>query len=570
MSFFGGNTSLGATSTPAKPGGMFGSAFGTTTGAAAPAFGGGMSTSTFGAAPSAFGAAPTSAPASTLGGGFGGFGAQAPTSQPSLFGTPAIGSAPPAFSGFGQLSTSSNAPASGFSGFGATATTAPAFGGFGTSQSTPFGGGAFGSTFGKPAAPTVTPGFGGFGGTNFMMGQPQQQPVPISSDEAFAQSILNVSIFGDERDNIVAKWNYLQAMWGTGKLFYSQSAAPVDITQENYLCRFKAIGYSRMPGKDNKLGLVALNFDRDLATVKTQQQQIIQTLHSLMGSKPNLLVHIDVLKELENKKCQMVIYVEEKVQLSHGPNDSKRILATELASYLGQAQVKPQLSNLGMTEALALTLPDEDQLKEYLENPPRSVDPRMWRQANLDNPDASQFIPVPMIGFSDLKWRVKCQEQETFTHALYLKKVEGELQELRRRHASATARIMEHKRKLAEMSHRILRIVVKQECTRKVGSTLTPEEEALRTKLQNMQAVVSAPTQFKGRLSELLSQIRMQRSQFANNGLPEYALEKNAEDEMRTIMTMQQRAMEVLKETVNKDLEALDIIIKGLPELQQT
>ncbi|XP_023162176.1 probable nucleoporin Nup54 [Drosophila hydei] len=569
MSFFGGNTSLGATSTPAKPGGMFGSSFGATTGAAAPAFGSNMSTSAFGAAPTAFGA-PTSAPTGTLGGGFGGFGAAAPTNQPSLFATPAISAAPPAFSGFGQLPTSSNAPASGFAGFGATTTTAPAFGGFGASQPSAFGGSTFGSAFGKPAAPTVTPGFGGFGGTNFMLGQPQQQPVPISSDEAFAQSILNVSIFGDERDNIVAKWNYLQAMWGTGKLFYSQSAAPVDITQENYLCRFKAIGYSRMPGKDNKLGLVALNFDRDLATIKAQQQQIVQTLHSLMGSKPNLMVHIDVLKELENKKCQMVIYVEEKVQMTHGPNDSKRILATELASYLGQAAVKAQLTNLGLIEALALTLPDDDQLKEYLENPPRSVDPRMWRQANLDNPDDSQFIPVPMIGFNDLKWRVKCQEQETETHALYMKKVEGELQELRRRHASATARIMEHKRKLAEMSHRILRIVVKQECTRKVGTTLTPEEEALRTKLQNMQAVVSAPTQFKGRLSELLSQIRMQRSQFASNGLPEYALEKSAEDEMRTIMTMQQHAMEVLKETVNKDLEALDIIIKGLPELQQT
>ncbi|EDW09386.1 probable nucleoporin Nup54 [Drosophila mojavensis] len=569
MSFFGGNTSLGATSTPAKPGGMFGSAFGATSGTAAPAFGSNISTSAFGSAPTAFGA-PTSAPAATLGSGFGGFGTTAPTNQSSLFSTPAS-SAPPAFSGFGQLPTSSNAPASGFSGFGATTTTTPAFGGFGTNQTSAFGGSTFGSSaFGKPAAPTVTPGFGGFGGTNFMLGQPQQQPVPISADEAFAQAILNVSIFGDERDNIVAKWNYLQAMWGTGKLFYSQSAAPVDITQENYLCRFKAIGYSRMPGKDNKLGLVALNFDRELATIKTQQQQIVQTLHSLMGSKPNLLVHIDVLKELENKKCQMVIYVEEKVQIPHGPHDSKRILATELAAYLNQATVKPQLTNLGLTEALALTLPDEDQLKEYLENPPRSVDPRMWRQANLDNPDASQFIPVPMIGFNDLKWRVKCQEQETETHALYMKKVEGELQELRRRHASATARIMEHKRKLAEMSHRILRIVVKQECTRKVGTTLTPEEEALRTKLQNMQAVVSAPTQFKGRLSELLSQIRMQRSQFSSTGLPEYALDKSAEDEMRTIMTMQQRAMEVLKETVNKDMEALDIIIKGLPELQQT
>jgi len=113
-------------------------------------------------------------------------------------------------------------------------------------------------------------------------------------------------------------------------------------------------------------------------------------------------------------------------------------------------------------------------------------------------------------------------------------------------------------------------IIVKQECTRKVGTSLTPEEEAMRTKLQNMQAVVSAPTQFKGRLSELLSQMRMQRNQFAVNGGAEYAIDKEAEDEMKTFLTMQQRAMEVLSETVNKDLKALDVIIKGLPELRQS
>jgi len=183
---------------------------------------------------------------------------------------------------------------------------------------------------------------------------------------------------------------------------------------------------------------------------------VVQTLHSLFGSKPNMMVHIDSIKELENKKCQMVIYVEEKLQ--HAPNESKRILATELSNYLNQPSLKPQLNNLGIGEALALVLPDEDQLKEYLENPPRGVDPRMWRQANSDNPDPSKFIPVPMVGFNDLKWRVKCQEQETDTHALYMKKVEGELTELRQRHATATAKILEHKRKLAELGHRILRV----------------------------------------------------------------------------------------------------------------
>ncbi|XP_053964226.1 probable nucleoporin Nup54 [Anastrepha ludens] len=567
MSFFGGNTSLGATSTPAKPGGLF-SSFGTGSTAAAPGFGTAATsaaapafgTSAFGA--TGFGAAATSAP-SLFGGtatatnttGFGGFGAATSTA--------------PAFGGFGTNAATSG---SGFGGFGATSTTstAPAFGGFGT-QTNAFGGfgtggSTFGSNFGKPAVTTVTPGFGGFSGaTNFMLGQQQQQVPQLSPDEAFAQSIFNVSIYGDERDTLIAKWNYLQAMWGTGKSFYSQNAMPVEITPQNYLCRFKAMGYSRLPGKDNKMGLVALNFNKLLADVKVQQQQIVTSLNSIFGNKPNLAINIESIKEHEEKKCQIVIYLEERSQMA--PNETKRILATEVSNYLNQPNVKAQLANLGIAEVLALVLPDEDQLKEYLENPPKGIDPRMWGQAKVDNPDKTKFIPVPMIGFYDLKWRTKCQETETETHALYLKKVEKDLAALRQRHSSATAKIMEHKRKLAELSHDILKIIVKQECTRKIGLALTPEEEALRTKLENMQALVSAPTQFKGRLSELLSQMRMQRNQYAFTGGSEYAIDKESEEEMKSFLAMQQKAMEVLTDTVTKDLKALQIIIEGMPEL---
>jgi nuclear pore complex protein Nup54 len=51
-----------------------------------------------------------------------------------------------------------------------------------------------------------------------------------------------------------------------------------------------------------------------------------------------------------------------------------------------------------------------------------------------------------------------------------------------------------------------------QESTRKADLALTPVEEVIKTKLENMHALVSAPTQFKGNLSELLSQMRMKRS----------------------------------------------------------
>lgn len=89
-------------------------------------------------------------------------------------------------------------------------------------------------------------GFGTFGQPNTLptLGQPlmqqpsyqqqhfQQQP-PLNPDDAFADSIYNVSIFGDERDIVIAKWNYLQAMWGNGKAFYAKNLPPVEITPQN-------------------------------------------------------------------------------------------------------------------------------------------------------------------------------------------------------------------------------------------------------------------------------------------------------------------------------------------------
>lgn len=314
-----------------------------------------------------------------------------------------------------------------------------------------------------------------------------------------------------------------QAMWGTGKAFYSPTATPVDIDAQNYLCRFKSMGYVRLPGKENKAGLVALKFNKTIGQVKDQQLQIVTNMGQILGSKPNLAVNVESVKALSDTKCQMTIYVEEK---SPTTNETKRILATELGNFLNQATPKQQLGSLGVEEVLSLVLPDEDQLKEYLKSPPKGIDPRMWKQAIEDNPDSTKFIPVPITGFPELKWRIKCQETETETHLCYLSQVEKDIGELKQRHSNTSAKIMDHRRKYAELSHRILKIIVKQESTRKMGVSLSPEEEIIKTKLENMHALVSAPTQFKGRLSELLSQMRMQRNQWGSAGSNEYTLDK--------------------------------------------
>lgn len=587
MSFNFGNPTaaggLGSTSTPAKP--AFGNfSFGGAT--ATPAFG---STATVtSSAPSLFGGQANT----TTNTGFGGFGAStAPVAAASTsafsFGTNTAATSTPAF-GFGGGTATATGGTGAFGGFGTTApaTSAPAFGGFGgfgttttssapslfgqtnTNTSTAFGG--FGTSFGttpfgqQPQQSTgLTFGQQPFG----QQQQQQQQPPAPTPEEAFAQSIFNVSIFGDERDTVIAKWNYLQAMLGTGKAFYSHTNAPVDITPSNYLCRFKTMGYTKLPGKENKAGLVGLTTNKTAGQLKDQQQQFITSLNQIFGNKPNIAINVDSIKSVGESKCQIIIYVEEKSPTS---NETKRILATEVANYLNQPNPKQQASTLGVESIVALVLPEEDQLKEYLENPPKGIDPRMWQQAKIDNPDPKRFIPVPMIGFQELKWRIKCQESETDLHVSYLAKVEKEIEQLKQRHTNTTAKIMEHRRKFAELSHRILKVIVKQESTRKMGLALSPEEEQIRSKLENMHALVSTPTQFKGKLSELLSQMRMQRNQWAHaGGINEYTLDKDSSEEMKSFLTMQQKAMAFLVETVNKDLKDLKIISDGMARLIQ-
>ena len=46
-------------------------------------------------------------------------------------------------------------------------------------------------------------------------------------------------IFGDERDTVIARWNQIQAFWGSGKGFFNQQGQAVQFNSDNPFCRFK-------------------------------------------------------------------------------------------------------------------------------------------------------------------------------------------------------------------------------------------------------------------------------------------------------------------------------------------
>lgn len=562
-----------------------------------------------------FGATPASKPAT----GFGTTSTGLPGAS-SLFGgfggTPASSSAGQGFAGFGAAATTNafgaattTTTSSAFGGFGSTApgfgagtsTLGTAFGagtatstlgtglgstGFGTGT-TGFGTGtgAFGTT-GTSAFGTGTTGFGtGTGSTGFnfaggtggsLLGgglaqqQQQQQAQAAASQQnagnsmqAMGAAMVSPLLFGDERDQVIAKWNQLQAFYGFGKGFYTQQGAAATFTPDNPFCRFKAVGYSCLPSNKNRDGIVAIVLTKKVEEVQTNQSQIVLILHKILGNKPNLTVCVEGVRPLPDNKCEITIYVQERANTGA----TKRLLSTEVFNFLNQPNVKTQLGNeLTVCEILPKTGLTGEQLKNYLENPPSGIDPLIWEQAKLDNPDPEKLIPVPMIGFSELQRRLKHQEQQTKLHTARMSVISQDITSLQQKQTDMLAKIEQYKRTLLKLGHDILKVMVRQEVHRKAGYAIQADEEQLRSMLEASQAQLNAPTQFKGRLNELMSQIRLQSQTGASRSDTAYTMDDSVQLEVKQHLKQQHEGIQLLINIIKDDLEDLALIEHGLSD----
>ncbi|KAG8593438.1 hypothetical protein GDO81_000829 [Engystomops pustulosus] len=333
-----------------------------------------------------------SATSNTTGFNFGGFGLAANPTLNFNIGNFSVSTAPAPPFNFGNTLAS----AGGFGGFGTTTTTAPSSTGFsfsaptntgttglfGNTQNKAFGfGSAFGTTGTNPGLNTTLStglGFGGFG----TQPQQQQQQQSALGGGLFNQSVQNPNqqtqlintasalsaptLLGDERDAILAKWNQLQAFWGTGKGYFSNNIAPVEFSQENPFCRFKAVGFSCIPNNKDEDGLVELVFNKKEAEIRAQQQQLVESLHKILGGHQTLTVNVEGVKTMPDDQTEVIIYVVER-----SPNGtSRRVPATALNNHFEQANVKSNLQQLGVTLTIARTELSPAQIKQLLQNPP--------------------------------------------------------------------------------------------------------------------------------------------------------------------------------------------------------
>ena len=86
-----------------------------------------------------------------------------------------------------------------------------------------------------------------FGLNSFIFTSTGQQQQLMNQQAAVLENPLSImtsaltmpTLFGDERDAIIAKLNQLQALWGQGKAYYAPNAQPIPFSPESPFSRFK-------------------------------------------------------------------------------------------------------------------------------------------------------------------------------------------------------------------------------------------------------------------------------------------------------------------------------------------
>ena len=114
---------------------------------------------------------------------------------------------------------------------------------------------------------------------------------------------------------------------------------------------------------------------------------------------------VEGVSGLDTAKTEVLVCVQER----SATGAIHKVPAIELSSFLWNQQAsgmmqsaRGQLNSLGVVSCVPRVRPSTEQLREYLASPPAGIDARIWKQAQSENPDHDNFIPIPLIGFGDL------------------------------------------------------------------------------------------------------------------------------------------------------------------------
>lgn len=207
--------------------------------------------------------------------------------------------------------------------------------------------------------------------------------------------------------------------------------------------------------------------------------------------------------------------------------------------------------------------------------PANATNEVLWQKAVRENPDPTCLVPVLAVGFDDLQKRVDAQTRQATSHQEKLQELRKRIGVLAQRHElSNTSRLHRASAQQVQLTHRLLRLVQHLHLLIPTlrSSSIRPEEEALRTALEEIDDEIRRPGgmgRMRGKLNELwaligaVKAVRERDAKGVSDGNVEWAVvDEEGLAQIAQILAEQQAGLAYLTKTLQKDLNDL-AVIKG-------
>ncbi|KAI9475965.1 MAG: nucleoporin complex subunit 54-domain-containing protein [Benjaminiella poitrasii] len=450
----------------------------------------------------------------TANSGFGGFGTSS-TSTPA-FGTSTPAATPTPFgttTGFGNAS--STTPNSGFS-FGNTVTSAPAtsstgfsFGSTATSAptTTPTSGLSFGNN--SLTLNTSKPAFGGFGATT-------TSAAPTSSLFGAASTNAGFGGFGANKPG----FNLTTNTSGSG-LFGANKPT------------------TSLFGNSNNTG-----FGLQQQNSEAMNQQRAQQLYQILSQ----------IDQEERAKSKPMITSED-----YKPEHVWHALAL-LKSWWDPKSPHCRFKHYFYN----VVSPQEIQLYQK----PADHDETAWNAAMAANPDPKTMVPALAIGFDDVRKRMEEQYKMNEAHNAKLAEIKRILNEIQKKSQLETpVKLEEYKRRHMQTTQRVIKFLKYAQVLRNKGLSITPDEEMMRARLEDIQEQLQRSDQFRSKLSQLWAQLQLIKESGRKYGKIDRIDEWDAVSEenmngITKILQEQNNGVEHIIEVLETDAKEIDNLSK--------
>ena len=175
---------------------------------------------------------------------------------------------------------------------------------------------------------------------------------------------------------------------------------------------------------------------------------------------------------------------------------------------------------------------------------------------------------VAVSGFQGLKERIEIQEKHALQQKEKLQEMAIILEEKQRKHETETTlKLLKLKQAHLRLSHSLLEVLGKIECSQARGIPFQASEDGFRTKLEQTQKELNAPGQYKSALNEV-DAILMLQDKTPETSEEAVPFDEETLETMQNFLKQQHEGIRHLVNILEQDLEDTQKMLNAKKETQ--